>query len=522
MANDTATLADTKVGAGTRDLACEGDLFSCEDLRSELRTRTIRGGAIVFGAMFVNKAVSLAILAVLARLLTPRDYGLFGMIMGLTAFLVIFSDMGLTLATVQKASLTRGQLSNMFWLNLALGLVLGAITAAVAVPVGMFYRESSLAPVVALFGLNFPLVALGAQHGALLQRRMLFGRLAIAETIGLVLGGVAGIAAALKGFGVYALVWQQLTMSVARTVSHWVLSGWLPGLPRTGAGIRGMLRFGGYLTAFNIVNYFCRNLDKVLLGRFVGAVSVGLYTRAYALILYPVSLVSGPMSRVCTPALSRLQEDPERMKGACLEILQLIAFISFPLMGILIVAGDDVVGLIYGAKWAEAVPLFRILCIAGIWQAIYNATGQVFVSSGRTDRQFRAGLGMSCVLVIAFVAGLPGGAWGVALAYSIAFSLAVFPYLAYTYATIGLSLVEVLRKLGLTLAAAGMTTASLLALRVYVLAEAQSIVRATCLPIVGSVLYLVVTYAMNPAVTRVLSRCVAWPNSTISTRVVIR
>ncbi len=204
------------------------------------------------------------------------------------------------------------------------------------------------------------------------------------------------------------------------------------------------------------------------------------------------------------------------MKGACLEILQLIAFVSFPLMGILIVAGDDAVWLIYGAKWTEVVPLFRILCIAGIWQGIYNATGQVFVSSGRTDRQFRAGLGMSCLLAIAFVAGLPGGARGVALAYSIAFSLGVFPYLAYTYATIDLSLIQVLRKLWPILIAAGVTTAALFVVRVYMLNESRSLVRTGCLVIVGSVLYLILTCAANPGMTRLLSRCIPWHRWTVT------
>jgi len=263
------------------------------------------------------------------------------------------------------------------------------------------------------------------------------------------------------------------------------------------------------------VNYFCRNLDKVLLGRFVGAVSVGLYTRAYALILYPVSLVSGPMSRVCTPALSRLQEDPERMKRACLDILQLIAFISFPLMGILIVAGDDVVGLIYGAKWKEAVPLFRILCIAGIWQAIYNATGQVFISSGRTDRQFRAGLAMSCVLAVAFVVGLRGGARGVALSYTIVFSLGVFPYLAYTYATIGLNLSEVLQTLWPTFIAAALTTASLFAIRPHILPHALSAARVGSLAALDCGLYLLLTCTINRSTTGLLRRYIPWRKGTL-------
>jgi O-antigen/teichoic acid export membrane protein len=236
-----------------------------------------------------------------------------------------------------------------------------------------------------------------------------------------------------------------------------LLAGWMPGLPKRGTGARGMLALGGYLTAYNFVNHFTRNLDKILLGKFWGAGPVGLYSRGYALMTYPITLISAPIGRVAIPALAKLQGDLPRMRLAYLRVLRIIGFICFPMMILVLMESDDIISVVYGAKWKEAVPIFRILCIAGIWQGIYNAAGQVYIASGRTDRMFKAGLVISILTAIAFVAGLKWGAVGVAGAYAAVFTVTILPYLAFTYDTVGLKLPAVLRELKFpSIAAVGM------------------------------------------------------------------
>jgi PST family polysaccharide transporter len=208
-----------------------------------------------------------------------------------------------------------------------------------------------------------------------------------------------------------------------------------------------MLRFGGYLTAFNFLNYFARNLDKVLLGRFWGAAPLGLYTRAYGLMMLPVGLVSGPISCVMIPALSKLQRDEARLREAYLRGQQIIAFGSFPIMAILLAAAEEVIAVVYGPRWSAAVPLFRVLCIAGLWQSIYSSSGQVFLASGRTDRLWRAGAAISGVLAVCLVIGLPWGPQGVAWAYSLGFCGILLPYLKYSSATVGLGLRQMGKQL---------------------------------------------------------------------------
>ena len=196
-----------------------------------LGSRTMRGGAIIFGAQIIQQFIRLGITAFLARLLTPGDYGLLGMVMAFTIFLNIFSDLGLSFATIQKAELNYRQISTLFWVNAAFGMFLTAVAAASAPAVAWFFKEPQLLKVTLWISLGFFIGSLGAQHRALLTRNMKFGKLAISEFITVISGGAVGILMAFKGYGVYSLVGQSLVGQCARNICNWVQANWIPGLP---------------------------------------------------------------------------------------------------------------------------------------------------------------------------------------------------------------------------------------------------------------------------------------------------
>lgn len=408
-----------------------------------LGDRAKRGGAVVFAAMLVQRAIGLVCLAVLARQLSPRDFGLMGMLGVLTAVLMIFADLGLPDATVQRPEISRRQLSSAFWMNVLASLVITALMVALAPLMARFYGETELRGMTLLFALYFPILGLGAQHYALLVRRMEYKRLAISETLGIAAGAVTAILLARRGFGPYALVCQHLVTILIITSMNWSFAGWMPGLPARHVGLSRMVHIGGHLTASKLVEYVGKNLDNVLLGRFWGAASLGLYTRAYTLMTYPILLVSQPMARVTVPVLARLQHDPPRMRQAYLRVLKMIALVSFPLMFGLFVSADQVIRVVYGGKWSAVVPIFQVLCITGLFQGILNATNQLFVATGRTDRMLRCNAVLCAMMSVAFVVAIAWGPIGIAAAYAVAMTLVIGPYLAYAYATIDLSLKEV-------------------------------------------------------------------------------
>lgn len=417
------------------------------DAPAGLAAAAARGGAIVLGSVAVARLLNLSITIALARLLSPEEFGRFGMAMTLVGLLGVFSDLGLATAVIQKQTLDQSEASTIFWLNLLVSCALSAAVALLSPAVAAFYREPELARLTLLAGLVFPMWALGTQHHALLTRRLRFARSAACEIVGIAAGGAVGIALAARGFGVHALVAQFLAAALAGSLAGWALLGWIPSWPRRGTDVRGVLRFGGYLTASNFLAYLGRNLDNILLGRICGAGVLGLYTRAYALMMYPIAFVSGPLARVAVPTLSRLQDDPARLRAGTLRLLGAIALLSFPMVALLFAAADDAILLLYGPRWTAAAPIFRVLCIAGLFQGIYSAAGQVFISAGRTDRMFASALATTLALAAGFAIGVRWGAVGVAGAYAMVLSVVLVPYLAYAYATIGLQLRPVMQAL---------------------------------------------------------------------------
>jgi PST family polysaccharide transporter len=220
------------------------------------------------------------------------------------------------------------------------------------------------------------------------------------------------------GAGYWALVANQLVAGFTSAVLVWILCGWRPGLPVLGSGVRSMLAFGRNLTGFSIVNYFARNLDNMLIGKFWGSQQLGLYAKAYQLLLLPIDQINSPVAAVAVPALSRLVDSPERYREAYLRIIEKVAMLTMPGMALLIATSDWVVLVLLGPQWREAARIFTLLGFVGLVQPIANTTGWLFISQGRTNHMFQWGLIGSSIIIFGIVIGLPWGAVGVAGSYS--------------------------------------------------------------------------------------------------------
>jgi PST family polysaccharide transporter len=239
------------------------------------------------------------------------------------------------------------------------------------------------------------------------------------------------ITLAWRGAGYWALIGGHLTTSFVYMVGIWTVCGWRPGLPARGSGVRSLLRFGGNLTGFGVVNFFARNLDNMLIGRVWGSTQLGLYAKAYQLLTLPIDQINAPITTVAIPALSRLNDSPERYRRAYLRIMEKIAVLTMPGIALLIATADWVVLVVLGPQWTEAGRIFAALGVAALIQPIANTTGWLFISQGRTDDMFRYGLVASTIIVAAIVAGLPWGAVGVATVYALVWVTIVTPLLFY-------------------------------------------------------------------------------------------
>lgn len=407
--------------------------FRTDHLQADLKGRSVRGGAATLGGQAANFVLKLGSTAVLARLLTPADFGLIAMVTAVTGFVEMFKDAGLSMATVQRTEINHRQISTLFWFNLGLSILLMLVVMALAPGVAWFYGEPQLLWITIALGAMFPLGGLAIQHGALLRRQMRFGTLASINVASQAVGVAAAITAAAFGARYWALVAMMAASGVAGTALVWIACPWLPGLPRRGTDVRPMLRFGVNLSAAQLLILVRRNGDNILLGSFWGASSLGLYTKAYQLLVFPLQQVAGPLNAVAIPVLCRLQSEPRRFRSYYLRLVEIQATFTMPIVAFTFVSADAVILSWLGSRWAAAIPIFRALVGAGIIAAISDLGASVFQSLGRTDRQLRANVYAGVFFVAAFFVGLQWGAVGMAVAVSVMFCIAFPCITAYAF-----------------------------------------------------------------------------------------
>lgn len=371
--------------------------------------------------------VTLAYNAVLARLITPHDFGLVTMALVVAGFLHVFKDAGLSTATIQREDITHAQVSNLFWINVAMGGVAMLGMASAAPAVAWFFGHPELLRISLLLSVAFLLEALPVQHLAILNRQMRFTLLAGVEFACVTGGLVVGVVMALGGWGYWSLVGATLSASTFRVTIVWTLSGWRPQRPMRQTGTRPLVRFGADLTLVGIVYALARGLDGVLIGRYLGSEALGLYSRATALLTRPLERLMAPIYSVIIPALSRLQTEPARYRSAFLQVFEGLAIGAFLLAGLLLPLSEAIVRVILGGQWAGAAPIFAALTLAFVYLPLATATGWLYTSQGRGRDLLATAIIAAVVTVAAFLAGLPFGPTGVAVAYSAASLLVILP-----------------------------------------------------------------------------------------------
>jgi O-antigen/teichoic acid export membrane protein len=401
-------------------MADENRHFRTDHLQGDLAGRSARGGAVTMGAQVFKFVFSTTATIVLARLLTPEDYGLIGMVAILINFVSMFQYLGLSTATVKWSELNHQQVSTLFWVNMFLSAAIMLITIGSGPLLAWFYKEPRLIGITAGYGITILFAGLAIQHEAILTRQMRFTAIVVVEVIALLSGFVSAVVAAWYGAGYWSLVLNQLVMTLVTVVGVWAACRWRPGLPARGIGLRSMLSYGGNLTGFNAMTFFSRNLDNALIGKFWGPYQLGVYSRAYQMLLMPMQQINAPLAAVAVPALSRLADEPERYRAAYLKILEKIVMITMPLGALMIATSDWMVLLLLGPQWRETGRIFMLLGIAAMIQPVTKTASWLFSTQGRTRELFHWGLLGGAIAIVSIVAGLPWGATGVAASYAVA------------------------------------------------------------------------------------------------------
>jgi len=429
----------------------------------DLNSRAVRGGGwLLVGRL--GSVIRFAVTAVLLMLLSPADFGLFGMGVVFLALAGQFRNIGLHAAIIQRRQPTEAELSSVFWVNLAVGALLTLAVAAAAPVVAGFYGEAALVPLVVVLSLDLFLRSSFQVPDALMRRRLNFKVFAFVDIgASAVCGGVA-IVLAMAGLGVWALAARALLLSVLTAIVFWAAVDWRPRFHFSYVEARPYLMFGLPLLGVGILVYLHKQFDFLLIGKMLGKESLGYYTMAYTIVLLPAAQIAQPLGSLTFPLFSAVQDERERVARHYLLLLKSLAAVVFPgLTGLAIIAPTAVPALL-GDKWTPAVLPLQILCIVGIMQALYDTVQSVFRSQGRSGLELRTYLLFVLVILGSFAVGVRWGVVGLCISYGVAMTCVTPFVLRKAVSLLGLGLWDVGRSLAAPVSSTALMAVSVLGL----------------------------------------------------------
>jgi PST family polysaccharide transporter len=395
------------------------------------RRSAFGGVAKTLGGQWIKFAIQIATLALLARLVSPSDYGLITMVVAITSIATLLSDFGLSSASIQAERLSTELRSNLFWLNVMVGLALAGIVALSAPLIAAFYDQPEVEALTRALSLVFLLNAMGAQFKAELSRTLRFGALAVVDVGAQLTASGVALGLAFNGMGLWALAAQQIVLALVSGVGTALLARWVPRFHRPQAGLRSLLKYGANTLGVQVLTYATGNIDSILLGKYWGPSALGLYDRAYQLFRLPLQQVAGPLTRVGFPVFARLQTSPrfeQHFRSAHLLVCYFMGLPFYLSIGL----SAPIVQLVLGSRFAGSATIFQLLAIGGIFQAATFAYSWAFMALGATGLQLRFTVWTRLLMILFIVAGLPWGALGVALgsAIGLAINWAILTFVA--------------------------------------------------------------------------------------------
>lgn len=403
------------------------------EARAHLKGKSVRGALCTASGGAVDFALRLVSTIVMARLLSPEDFGLVAMVLAVTAIAEQFRDLGLTFATVQAQELSHEQVINLFWVNAAIGAGFALVACGAAPAIAAFYHDPRLVPIAIALSVNFLFGGLTVQHQALLTRQMKQAHMALVRLSAAIASFLVALTLALHHFGYWALVWREIVRIGAVAAGMWFCCAWLPGLPSRRGRIGSLLRFGTDMTLVQGVVAIVQSLDRLILGRFFGAGVVGLYRQAQQLLLVPVQQLKTPIYSVSSPGLSMLQSETERYRRYYRRILFVFAFTTLPLGLLCAIYAHEITIVLLSAKWAGSAVFISIFGLAAALRPTLDTAELVLITCGLSRRLLVISALENSFLAVLLFAGIRFGPVGVACAYLANMFILSVPKLYYCF-----------------------------------------------------------------------------------------
>jgi len=464
-----------------------------------LRAKILTGFAWKAGSEAALQISKIVVAIVLARLLTPQQYGVAGMVIVFATIVPIFSDLALGAALIHRPTLTEADRSTVFWTNVATGVLLTAICIGIAGPLASYYHEPKVRLLFIVFSSTFLLGSLGATQLALLTKEMNFRGLETRVIAGTVVGAAVGITIAAMGGGAWAIVGQQVAIAFVSTVLLWRFSTWRPRLIFSRQSLRSLGSYSGNVFGSHVLIQLGPNVNNLLIGRWAGPAALGSYTLSQNVILQPFYRIAAPIQEVLFPAFSTLQEHPERIAGMWLRVNRLLAAVAMPCLVGLAALAPDFVDVVLGNRWQRATVVIQILCWVGVLQVLQRLNLSILQARDRTRELLWFSVLSLALGVGAVIAGLPWGVKGVAVAFAVVSTLTLPLFTWITARAVGVSLRECVANVaGVAQAAAGMTVAILLLRHGLIQLDVAPIFRLLVLIPAGALIFTLLVFWRAP------------------------
>lgn len=471
----------------TRELEEQSTPERSGQTTTDLRRRTAAGIFFTFSAQAVRLLMQLASTAILARLLLPEAFGLVAMAMVITGVAQVVVDGGLSMATIQRPSITNSQVSALFWINSALGVGMSILIISASPLIATVYGEPGLVPICLALSMLCAIAGLTVQAEALMRRQMRFRELAAIDVAAMFLGIIGAIGAAIAGMGYWALVISPLVTASCRLISVWSVNRWRPGLPTSAKGLDELLLFGAHVVGANFIGTLAANVTPFVVAMVGGPNAAGLFNRAASLSTLPSSQFVPPIMAVAQPALARVADEPERFRRAALILVSRVSLIASFVTVLLVGAGDWAIHLLLGAAWLQCTPILRALAVFAFVEPVASSMAAIVLARGHASVLLRSKAITLVTILLSAAIGLPFGVLGIVWSYSLSGILIRMPIFVLLVSNASeLRQMEVYSKILRSVAIAVVAAGAVFAMRIYL---------GPLPPIIGivSVIVLVVT-----------------------------
>lgn len=386
---------------------------------SSLGRQAARGGVVTLAGQIVRVAIQFGGILLLARLLTPEDFGLVAMVVAIVGLGEVIRDFGLTSAAVQAPTLSKEEKDNLFWINTGIGVILTLLVIVFAPVLVAVYNEPRILGITYLIASTFAINGASTQFRAHLNRELKFKALVLVDLVSSFLGLAIAFCLAIMGAGYWALGVQQVIGATAGLAAAAAAARWMPGWIHTKTPMKVFLKYGINLMGVQILTYASKNIDSIIIGSKFGEKQLGFYDRAFQILMLPLMQINAPATKVALPILSKLQNEKNRYDYFLLRGQKIMVYAISCVLALVAALAPTLIPLMLGSQWLATVPIFQLLALGGIAQVADYASYWVFLSKGLTASNLRLTL-ISRPLVILFIAiGSIWGVLGVAAGYSI-------------------------------------------------------------------------------------------------------